>query len=62
MLSFPVLLEHELACGVDGHGASVRASVLDGHSGVGQSRRRHLITRQIPKRSLKYQLVETMHR
>ena len=29
MLSFPVLLEHELACGVDGHGASVRASVLD---------------------------------
>ena len=29
MPSSPVLLEHELACGVDGHGASVRASVLD---------------------------------
>ena len=29
MPSFPVLLEHELARGVDGHGASVRAPVLD---------------------------------
>ena len=34
MLSFPVLLEHELACGVDGHGASVRASVLDAATAV----------------------------
>ena len=34
MLSVPVLLEHELACGVDAHGASVRASVLDAATAV----------------------------